>query len=421
MQAETFFGWRVVAAVFTLAVFGWGLGFYGPPIVLHAVHEARGWSLPLVSTAITVHFLLGALFVASLARLAARFGMSALTRAGAMSAALGILGWGCAMEPWQLMLASVLTAFGWATMGAAAVNALVTPWFVTKRPAALASAYNGASVAGIVFSPLLVWLIANLGLPAAMAAVGSVTVGVMWWASGRYFARTPAEMGVRPDGGEVAADGPGFEPARQETAPPLRNDTLWQDRRFLLLVTGMSLGLFAQVGMISHLYSLLVPAMGAQGAGFVAGAATVAAISGRTISGWVLNSGGDRALFAAASYGVQIAGIAMFFLADGHNVPLLLLGVMLFGLGIGNAISLPPLIAQASFRAADTARVVPMTVAVSQATYAFSPAAFALLRTEPASGAAPALFVAAMTLKVAAILCLLAIRRTGAGPRPVSD
>ena len=54
----TFYGWRVVAAVFVLATFGWGLGFYGPPVYLHAVHEMRGWSLNVVSTAVTVHFLL---------------------------------------------------------------------------------------------------------------------------------------------------------------------------------------------------------------------------------------------------------------------------------------------------------------------------------------------------------------------------
>ena len=38
-----FYGWRVVAAAFTLATFGWGLGFYGPPIYLHAVRETRRW------------------------------------------------------------------------------------------------------------------------------------------------------------------------------------------------------------------------------------------------------------------------------------------------------------------------------------------------------------------------------------------
>src|SRR4051794_1194083 len=60
----TFFGWRVVAATFTLAVFGWGVGFYGPPVYLQAVRDARGWSLPLVSTAVTVHFLVGAAGIA---------------------------------------------------------------------------------------------------------------------------------------------------------------------------------------------------------------------------------------------------------------------------------------------------------------------------------------------------------------------
>jgi hypothetical protein len=43
---RAFFGWRIVAAVFVLAAFGWGLGVYAPPIYLHAVREARGGRLP---------------------------------------------------------------------------------------------------------------------------------------------------------------------------------------------------------------------------------------------------------------------------------------------------------------------------------------------------------------------------------------
>ena len=45
----TFYGWRVVGAAFIVAIFGWGLGFYGPPVYLHAVRELRGWSLAIVS------------------------------------------------------------------------------------------------------------------------------------------------------------------------------------------------------------------------------------------------------------------------------------------------------------------------------------------------------------------------------------
>ena len=59
-QGTTFHGWRVVWAAFVLAVFGWGLGFYGPPVFLKVLHEQRGWPIALIATAVTVHFLVGA-------------------------------------------------------------------------------------------------------------------------------------------------------------------------------------------------------------------------------------------------------------------------------------------------------------------------------------------------------------------------
>ena len=58
-----FFGWRVVYGAFTVAFFSWGLGFYGPPIYLQTLHESRGWSIPLVSAAITAHYLVSAVFI----------------------------------------------------------------------------------------------------------------------------------------------------------------------------------------------------------------------------------------------------------------------------------------------------------------------------------------------------------------------
>ena len=40
-----------LAAAFVGAIFGWGVGFYGPPVFLHAVLERTGWPLTLVSGA----------------------------------------------------------------------------------------------------------------------------------------------------------------------------------------------------------------------------------------------------------------------------------------------------------------------------------------------------------------------------------
>ena len=99
VTAAPFFGWRVVAGTFALAVFGWGIGFYGLPVYLHAVQEARHWSVALVSSAVTLHFLAGAVVVANLQALYRRFGLPAVTKSGAIALALGGLGWAIAREP----------------------------------------------------------------------------------------------------------------------------------------------------------------------------------------------------------------------------------------------------------------------------------------------------------------------------------
>ena len=93
-------------------------------------------------------------------------------------------------------------------------------------------------------------------------------------------------------------------------------------------------------------------------------------------------------LIAVASYAVQIAGSLLLLLAAGQSSFLLLIGVMLFGAGIGNATSLPPLIVQSEFAKEDVARVIALIVAVAQGTYAFAPAVFGALRAAT-PGAAP--------------------------------
>ncbi|WP_458094073.1 MFS transporter [Roseomonas sp. WA12] len=397
-----FYGWRVVWAAFTVAVFGWGVGFYGPPILLEALRQVRGWPLSTVSAAVTCHFLLGALVVARLPALHARFGLVAVTRAGGIASGLGMLGWALAEAPWQLFAATLVSGTGWAATGAAAINAFIAPWFVRRRPAALSAAYNGASIGGVVMSPLWVALIGGFGLPVAVALVGGVMALTLWVLAGQVIGRSPAGMGQRPDGDAagVAAAVSGRD------APPLGRS--WQDRRFVTLAALITLSLFAQIGLIAHLFSLLVPVLGAQGAGVAMGMATACAVLGRTTMGWLLKPGADRRLAAAGSVSVQVVGSLILLLAGGEAATMLL-GLALFGLGIGNATSLPPLIAQAEFAPAETGRVVALITATGQAGYAFAPAGFGLLRE---AGGGEALFLAAGAIQLAAIAAALAGRRS---------
>lgn len=411
--AQGFFGWRVVWAAFVVAVFGWGVGFYGPPVFLFAVHEARGWSVALVSFAATTHFLLGALVVANLPALHRRIGVAGTTRLGGVLSALGVAGWALAAAPWQLFLATVISGAGWAMTGGAAINAMVAPWFVRRRPAALATAYNGASIGGVILSPLWVALIGGLGFPLAAALIGGAMALALWVLAGRFLAHGPAALGQQPDGDDAGAV------AARPPSPhaPLHGRALWRNRRFLTLALGTSLGLFAQIGLIAHLFSLLVAPFGVQLAGFAAGLATACAIAGRTGMGWLMRPGTDRRVAASGNYGLQLAGSLTLLAAGGTEAALLLLGIALFGLGLGNATSLPPMIAQSDFAPADTARVVALVTASSQAVYAFAPAAFGLLRE---GFGAEALFLAAALVQLGAAGVLLSGRDAADAAPPSS-
>jgi len=402
-----FFGWCVVVATFLLAIFGWGVGFYGPPVFLYAVVARTGWPVALVSAAVTVHFLVGAGVVANLPRLYRRLGVPVVTVMGSALLAVGIAGWALAAEPWHLFIAALASGAGWVAMGAAVVNALVAPWFSLKRPAALGMAYNGASLGGVIFSPLWISLITGIGFVPAALAVGGVMVAVVGVLSILVFRNTPQSMGQNPDDQEGT-------PA---TLTPVQGGSnvrrlFMRDRKFLTLAAGMMLGLFAQIGLLAHLFSLLVPVLGEGLTGFAMGGATLAAILGRSVVGWAMPVSADRRLVACASYGVQVIGSLLLAVAAGSGGPWLVAGIALFGLGIGNATSLPPLIAQQEFLPAETARVVPLIVAIGQAGYAFAPAVFGLLRAGDRAGATGStlLFWCAAAIQLAAIGCFLAGR-----------
>lgn len=140
---------------------------------------------------------------------------------------------------------------------------------------------------------------------------------------------------------------------------------------------------------------------------------TACSVAGRTLVSQIIGTTARRRHVAAASYAMQAVGTAMLLSMDTNNGPLVILGLVLFGLGIGNATSLPPMVAQQEFEPALVAPVVARSVAVSQALYAFAPTTFAALLI-PVGDLAPrigtgttAYFAAVFLVQLLAIAALL--------------
>lgn len=395
-----FFGWKVVWTAFAVAVFGWAFGFYIPSALLHLLHERHGWSVATISAAISWHYLLSAGLIVYSAEIHARFGLWRVTATGAVLLALGALGWVSATAPWQLFLAAIVSGTGWAATSGAAVNAMVMPWFRAKRATAISLAFNGASVGGVVPVPLFIWLEGAIGLVPAtlvLAGLGAATIVLL---SALYLRPTLASLGLRPDGAANAG-----EPAEAavEAIPRAR---LLREARFVTLALGFALALFAQVGLISHLVALLAPSLGTAMAGWMVSAMTIMAIIGRTVLGFTIG-GADRRMITAANLAVQVIGVAL--LATTAHPALILVGCILFGLGVGNLVSLMLLAAHAEFEAVDVARVVALIIAINQATFSFAPGALGALHDATAGYLWPLVVVGA--LQVLAALVLLSGRR----------
>ncbi len=421
-----FFGWRVVATAFATALFSWGIGFFGPAIYLRTLLAEHGWAVSAVSAAVTAHFLVAAALVSFLPDAHRRFGLAGTTRAGVALLAAGALGWGLTREPWQAFVAAALSGAGWAATNGAALNAMVAPWFERRRPAALAMAFNGGAVGGVLFPPLWVALIAGLGFPGAAAVVAAAALLVLWPLAGHYLHPTPASLGLAPDGDTRAgASAPAADAVAEPPCPPPAPApggrlALLRERRFATMSVAFALCMSALVGLYAHMLALLAPRLGDAAA---AGALSLAAgcmVAGRTGMGWVLGRGGSRRAAAAATFGAQACGGGALLLGAVLMPPgtvstaVALAGCALLGLAGGNLGVLPLLIVQAEFGRADAPRVAAMAVAMNQAVMACAPGAFGVLRDLTGS------YVPALMLAISAPLLALRLVLAGAaGSKPL--
>ena len=170
--------------------------------------------------------------------------------------------------------------------------------------------------------------------------------------------------------------GPAPAAARHEHSP-LSRAVLLRQRRFITISAAFALGLFAQIGLFTHLIARLAPDFGPVLAASAISLVTLCAVFGRSLLGWLLGER-DRRVAAAVNLVMQAAGSLL--LAVGSGAVPVAVGCILFGFGVGNLISLPPLIAQREFRPADVNTVVALVTAINQAVFAFAPAVFGWLR-----------------------------------------
>jgi MFS family permease len=406
MRLRYFPGWNVVGATFVMALFSFGLGFYGLSVHVATLQRLHGWSAAAVSAPVTVYYVAGALLTVWIGDLFGRFGPRAVVIGGSFTMAAGLAALGRVTQPWQLYPTFLLMSMGWGAMSGAAINIILAPWFQRRRGLAVSLAFNGATLGGVLIAPALIFLIEGIGFTRALSAAGLVLLSVMLPLAAGVMRRGPATLGLGPDGDPLSTvAGSSGAGASLSRADALRT---W---RFWSVSAPFALGLAAQVGVLTHLVSLVTPALGSGGAARAVSATTAAAVVGRLLTGSVIDRV-NRRQAASATLVVQIAGLGL--LAWAPSASLVYAGCALFGLGVGNLTTLPGLIVAVEWPRERFSALVALVVAINQFTFAFGPSLVGVLR-DWAGTYGPALGACAALQAIAAGMILLG---PGASPEP---
>ena len=371
-----FYGWRVVGVCFTAALFVWGFGVFGASVYLAELTQAHGWSVSLVSGAVTVYYLTNAFSATVTGSAIDRFGPRPIFIAGALMLGGGIAALGRIDSPWQLYLCFVVMGLGYSALGLTGITASVAPWFERHQGRSVAIALMGASLGAVLLIPLLVASIQHVGFALAVFGSGCLMIAVMVPLSAIVLRhRAPRDIGLGPDGDAMTAPTGGgadaVPPPRWTRATAMRTVALWT------VAIGFALGLTVQVGFLTHHVKLAEPLVGAVGAGWLVSATGLAAFFGRLLLARIADRI-DLRRFTGGILAVQ--AVALGLIAWFPGVPSLVGASLVYGFCQGQVTTLSPIIVRREFGAASYGAIYGVAATVIQLSSAFGPSLFGALR-----------------------------------------
>jgi predicted MFS family arabinose efflux permease len=414
------YGWVVAAVTFCTALSSSAaLGL--PGALLQPLSREFGWSVDQISTALAVRFALFGLMGPFAALLMERFGLRnvMVTALALIAAGLGLVRHVTAF--WQLvLLLGVMLGLG-SGMTALVLNAVVANrWFEGRRGLVMGLLTASSATGQLIFLPVGTWLIEHAGWRTALLPVmaSCLLVGL---AALLLVRDHPQELGLHPYGAaSPAGGGAPVVPARVavSVATPFKIlASAGRERVFWVLFGSFFICGLSTNGLIqSHFISLCGDAgMNPVGAATVLAMMGAFDLVGTILSGWLSDRYDGRYLLC---WYYLLRGLSLAWLPSADFT---LYGLSLFAVfyGMDWIATVPPTVklAAQAFGRERAAMVFGWIFAGHQLGAATAAFGAGRIRTLTLSYS-PAVYAAAVACGVAALLVLLARRRTPLTPSP---
>ena len=195
--------WWVAAAAF-LALFG-AAGFRGAPGALMVpLHTEFGWSMSVMSAAVSLNLILYGLVAPFAAALMDRFGIRRVVSTALTLVAAGAMGSVFMTASWQLLVFwGVLIGGGTGSMALVLAATIAERWFVAQRGLVMGVLTAGQATGQLVMLPPVAIIAEGWGWRPASLIIGGVALAVIplaWWVLRDH----PSDRGVLPYGADPA-------------------------------------------------------------------------------------------------------------------------------------------------------------------------------------------------------------------------
>jgi MFS family permease len=327
-----FYGWVIVAVVFIADFIAAGMGGITVGLFFKPMGEAFGWSLTMLTGAVTAQSIAGMIVSPVVGPALDRFGARPVMVVGALVAGAGLLLMTQITSIWQFwVLYALIGALGLNEMGQMTGTVVVSKWFVKKRGRAMAIATVGTVFGGAVFSPVIGFLLDEVGWRMTWGVLGVALLAIMMPVLLLFMRRQPEDLGLLPDGeaqaaavGEAASGRGGTRSATAAAGEvswtlkeALRTRSLW------LLVLAMNLISLSASSVAVHIIPYLTQqeGMSLKVASFILSARLLGATLGRIPWGFIVERFPARYCLAMVCFGRGIAPLVLVVVPFPYNIP----------------------------------------------------------------------------------------------------
>ena len=333
---KIFYGWWIVAAALSIAIYVGGVVFYGFTSVFQPIADEMGWSYTQISLAMSLRGMESGITAPLVGVLVDRWGPRKLIFGGSIIAAVGLILVSLTHSLVMFYGAFLLMTIGTSCCSQTCLATAVGNWFHKKVGLATGIAVSGFGFSGLII-PLMVKMIEVMGWRMTMAVLGG-GMFVLVLPLALVFRHKPEQYGYLPDGAiamPAAATAASTVVAKAAPSNGLKVRDVVKDSTFWRICVIFMFNILLVNAAVTH----VMPYLEGQGiarelAGLVAMFIPLSSVLGRLSFGWLGDRLGNKPV-AAFGFVMTSIGMLCFAYVSQANVWLIIPFLLLFGVGFG--------------------------------------------------------------------------------------